>query len=304
LKSRTVGSIFQLGSVNPDLVRGLSESLAGRVGVLELTPFLLGEVGKARPARGADALWLRGGFPDAYLARTGAQWADWQEAYLRTFIERDVTRAAGTRMSPIGMHRLVAMLAHVHGGLLNASELGRSLGLNYHTIQGLLDLLEGHFLIRRLPPYHANLGKRLVKAPKLYLRDSGLRHHLLGIASEDDLLRSPARGASFEGFVVEQTIAAEQLRPGGSGSRFFFYRTHAGAEIDLIVDRGQTRTGYEIKCSASCSPADWANLRAGIEQGVIHRGCVVYQGARAFEVDDRISVRPVARALTGRAGPA
>lgn len=295
LNRRSRGRYFLLGSVSPDLLKNISESLAGRVGILELTPFLYSEVAKRKGFR-LETLWLRGGFPDAFLARTLQRWQAWQENYLRTFIERDVARHRLT-MTAVEMRRLMTMVAHTHGGILNASELGRSLGYSYHTIQNALDLLEGYFLARRLAPYHANVGKRIVKSPKLYLRDSGILHQLLGISTQEHLLSSPARGNSFEGFMIEQIISLERLRRPGSG--FFYYRTQAGAEIDLIIDRGQSRVGCEFKAGVSVDRDDWKHLKTGIADGVIQRGVVVYNGAQAFAVSDRISVVPAASALGG-----
>jgi hypothetical protein len=295
---RKYGRFFLLGSVSPELVKTISESLAGRVGIVELTPFLFAEVA-GRTRAGIRDLWVRGGFPDAFLAQDPSKWLNWQENYTRTFIERDVARH-GLAMSSIEMRRLMGMIAHSHAGMLNVSALGRSMGYSYHTLQHILDILEGYFLIRRLQPYHANLGKRLVKAPKLYVRDSGLLHCLLGISTEEQLLQSPARGNSFEGFMVEQVIARASLTR--SGSRFYFFRTHAGAEVDLIVDRGQTRIGYEFKCGIATDAGDWAHLKTAIADGVIHKGIVVYLGERAFSASEDISVVPAARLLTKDGG--
>ncbi|MGH8287752.1 MAG: ATP-binding protein [Steroidobacteraceae bacterium] len=285
---RKSGQYYLLGSVSPVLVKGISESLAGRIGILELTPFLYAEVAGRRGAN-LDTLWLRGGYPDAYLAKSVEQWRDWQESYIRTFIERDVARHQ-LRLSAADIRRLLTMLAHQHGGLLNHSDLGRSLGCNYHTVQNTLDLFVGYFLVRRLEPYHTNLGKRLVKAPKVYLRDSGLLHHLLGIATSDALLASPARGNSFEGFMIQQIAALEEIRH--PASRFYFFRTHAGAEIDLIIDRGSERIGVEFKAGAAIEPRDSLNLQRGIEDGVIDRGIIAYQGSRRFEAREGLSVIP------------
>ncbi len=282
-KRRQTGRYYLLGSVNPALIKNISESLAGRVGILELTPFLFAEVASLKID--LPTFWLRGGYPDACRAKDESGWQRWQENYLRTFIERDVPRQ-GVKISPIQIRRLMGMLAHYHGGLLNASELGRSLGISYHTVNSHLDLLEGHFLIRRLPPYHPNIGKRIVKSPKIYLRDSGVLHHLLGIGNERNLLESPQRGNSWEGFMIEQLIALETLK--NPGSRFYFFRTYAGAEIDLILERGTERIGYEFKCSVSTGRGDWANLKGGIADGVIDRGFVVYLGERNYPVADGI----------------
>jgi hypothetical protein len=159
----------------------------------------------------------------------------------------------------------------------------------------VLDLLEGYFLARRLQPYHANLGKRIVKSPKLYLRDTGILHHLLGISTAEQLLSSPARGNSFEGFMIEQLIALENLRRSGSG--FYYFRTQTGTEIDLIIDRGQVRVGCEFKSGVSVDMDDWRHLKAGIADGVVHRGVVIYGGARAFAATKDISVVPATKAL-------
>jgi uncharacterized protein len=290
---RSHGRFFLLGSVSPEFVRGISETLAGRVGILELTPFLFSELAGRRGVK-LETLWLRGGFPDAFLARGSDQWQDWQESYVRTFVERDVARHRLTLPSS-EVRRLMTMLAHSHGGVLNYSSLGRSLGYSYHTIQSLLDLLESYFLVRRLAPYHANLGKRLVKAPKAYIRDSGILHHLLGIRDSASLATSPARGNSFEGFMIEQIVALENLR--GHGSGFYFFRTHAGAEIDLLIDRGQARIGFEFKLAASVTPGDWAHLQSGIADQLIDRGILAYNGTRTFAVNEKIRVVPAAEIL-------
>lgn len=290
---RKYGHYYLLGSVSLELVKNISESLAGRVGIVELTPFLFGEIADLKKTD-LHSLWLRGGYPDAFLTKDTAKWQAWQENYVRTFIERDIA-SHGLRLSSLEMRRLMSMIAHCHGGIFNASSLGRSLGVSYHTIQHVLDLLEGYFLVRRLPPYHINLGKRLVKAPKLYLRDSGILHSMLGIGTQNQLMQSPARGNSFEGFMIEQVASFESLRH--PGSRFYYFRTHAGAEIDLIVDRGEMRVGYEFKCAVSTESRDWAHLKAGIAEGVIHKGIVVYLGDKSFPVNDRISVCPAEAVL-------
>jgi predicted AAA+ superfamily ATPase len=288
-----VGRFYLLGSVSPELVKGIAESLAGRVGVLDLTPFLYDEV-RETPTGSLDHLWLRGGYPEAFLAPDAISWQLMFENYFRTFIERDVTRT-GLAFTPQEMRRFMTMLAHVHGGLLNASDLGRSLGVSYHTVQKAIDILEGYFLARRLPPFHANIGKRMVKASKVFLRDSGLLHYLLGISSPEGLLCAPARGRSWEGFVIEQLIAAEALsRP---GSQYYFYRTQTGVEFDLLIDRGQRRIGFEIKCASSVTSDDARNLRQGLADGIIHEGVVLYSGSRAFPMSDTIMAIPAADAL-------
>jgi predicted AAA+ superfamily ATPase len=185
-------------------------------------------------------VWLHGGVPDAL---TGS-FREWWEHYLRTFIERDLPHL-GLSANPLLMRRLLTMLAHVQGGLLNASQLGNSLDVSYHTVQRYLDVLEQTFLLRRLPPYFRNIGKRLSKTPKVYLRDTGLLHHLLNINSIEELDHHPVRGASWETFVLEDLIRRERLRHPHSQS--YYWRTGAGAELDLVLDRGSYRVGIEIK---------------------------------------------------------
>ncbi len=285
LDRQQTGRYYLLGSVNPVLVKHISESLAGRVGIVELTPFLFSEITDLEID--LPGFWLKGGFPDALKEKDESKWQRWQENYIRTFIERDIPRYAA-KISSIQIRRLMGMLSHQHGGLLNASDLGRSLGVSYHTILSHLELMEGHFRVRRLPPYFPNIKKRIVKSAKVYIRDSGILHYLLGISSERSLLESPKRGSSWEGLMIEQIISREMLQR--AGSLFYFYRTHAGAEIALIIDRGTERIGYEFKCSVSVGKRDWANLQAGIDEGVIHRGFVAYMGERDFPVTEHISV--------------
>jgi predicted AAA+ superfamily ATPase len=237
---RRCGRFILLGSAQPALIRQVSESLAGRVGLLELDPLTVAEVAHGAPKRTWTDLWLRGGFPDALRGN----FRDWWEAYLRTFLERDLPQL-GVRADPLFLRRLLTMLAHAQGGMLNASALGASLGVSHHTVVRHLDILEQTFLLRRLPPYFRNVGKRLVKAPKVYLRDSGLLHHLLNLGSLDEVRNHPVHGASWETFVLEDVIRRERLRH--PHAQFFFWRTADGAEIDLVVERGSARVAVEIK---------------------------------------------------------
>ena len=188
------------------------------------------------------------------------------------------------------------MVAHLHGGLLNASELGRAFGVSYHTVQRYLDAIEGHYLIRRLAPYAKNVGKRLVKSPKVYLRDAGILHHLLGIGSGDDLLVDPKRGFSFEGCMIEQIIS--QFALSKPGTRFSFYRTQAGAEIDLLVESDKETMGFEFKTALSVRRSDASGLRAGLEAGVITQGSVVYLGSERYPVAPAIEALPASTVLS------
>lgn len=234
------GRFLLLGSAQPSLVRQISESLAGRVGILELDPLTAAEAATGDRARDWQQLWLQGGFPDALRG----SFREWWEAYLRTYVERDLPQL-GVPADPILLRRLLTMLAHVQGGMLNASQLGNSLDVTYHTVQRYLSVLEHTFIVRRLPPYYRNVGKRLTKAPKIYLRDTGLLHHLLNINSLEELDRHPMRGASWETFVMEDLIRREKLRH--PHAQFYYWRTAAGAELDLLLDRGSQRIGIEIK---------------------------------------------------------
>jgi predicted AAA+ superfamily ATPase len=234
------GRFLLLGSAQPALVRQVSESLAGRVGTLELDPLTAAEASTGPEKKSWEEVWLSGGFPDALRG----PFREWWEAYLRTYIERDLPHL-GITADPLLLRRLLTMLAHSQGGLLNASQLGNSLGVSYHTVQRYLDILEQSFLVRRLPPYFRNIGKRLTKAPKVYLRDTGLLHHLLNIESPEELENHPIRGASWETFVIEDLIRRERLqRP---HSQFYFWRTAGGSELDLIIERGAKRLAVEIK---------------------------------------------------------
>lgn len=247
------GRFLLLGSAQPDLVRNASESLAGRVGIMELEPLTAIEARKGSPRVGWRRLWLTGGFPDA--AR--GDFREWWEAYLRTYIERDLP-ALGVGADPLLLRRLLTMLAHQQGGQFNASQLGASLGVSYHTVQRYADILERTFIARRLTPYFRNIGKRLVKAPKLYLRDTGLLHHLLNVSSLDDLDSHPIRGASWETFVIEDVLRRERLTHPHASAHF--WRTATGDEVDLVLDRGSDRYALEIKAGSGRDPADARKL--------------------------------------------
>ncbi len=244
------GRFVVLGSAQPSLIRQVSETLTGRVGVLELDGLSASEAGRGRPARSWTETWLTGGFPDPLAAGEGG-FREWWEAYLRTYAERDLP-ALDLRTDPLLLRRLLTMLAHAQGGLVNISRLAKSLGVNDRTVSRYLDILEQTFLLRRLPAYFRNVGKRLVKSPKLYLRDSGLLHHLLGIHSQDALWSHPIRGQSWEGFVLEDIARREALAH--PHSQLFFWRTAAGAELDLLIERDGQRFGVEVKTARACSP--------------------------------------------------
>ena len=235
------GQFLILGSAGRDLIRQSSETLAGRIAYLDLTPLLLNEI---EPSGLGDLrrIWLRGGFPRSYLADDENVSFQWRQDFIRTFLERDIAML-GFRMPPARLGRLWKMCAHIHGSLLNSSKLADSLGVSSHTIRSYLDLLEHTFMIRVLTSDAPNLKKRLVKSPKIYIRDSGILHALLDIRIHDDLLSHPVLGASFEGFAMENILAAARsFEP-------FFYRTGAGAEIDLVLRRGRRVLAFELKSS-------------------------------------------------------
>jgi uncharacterized protein len=227
-----------LGSASPELLKQSSESLAGRIAHVEIDGFAIDEVDRNR----SDRLWARGGFPRSFLAKSESASMTWRREFLRTFLERDVP-ALGSRVSPILLERFWKMLAHWHGQLWNASELGRSLGLSDVTVRDYLDLLAKTYVVRVLKPYHENLAKRQVKAPRVFVADSGLLHALLGIPTRMDLDIHPKLGASWEGFILQQVITRLEAHR----DECFFWRTHDGAELDLLVVRGRRRLGFEIK---------------------------------------------------------
>jgi len=230
-----------LGSATPDLIRDSSESLAGRIIYKELTPFNLTEVANGI-LEDMQRHWFRGGFPDAYLAPSDRMSVRWQTGFIQTYIERDLPML-GLDIDRNVIRKLWTMVAHIHGNVLNMSNLGRSLGITSVTVKKYLAFLEGAFLIRQLQPWSVNLGKRLVKAPKIYVRDAGALHRLLGIGAVDALQMHPALGASWEGYAIEQII---QLLP--DDMEAFYYRTHEGAECDLVLVRGgKPIVGIEVK---------------------------------------------------------
>lgn len=272
---RAHGRFIVLGSAQPALVRGVSESLAGRAAVLELDPLTAAEAATGPAPRPWRELWLKGGFPDALQGLQG-DWRRWWDSYLRLVLERDLPQY-GVNADPVFMRRLLTMLAHQHGGLLNASALGSSLGVSHHTVTRHLDVLESIYLIRRLPPYFRNVGKRLTKSPKVYLRDSGLLHHLLNIGSAAALDDHPSRGASWEGFVIEDVLRRERLAH--PSTQAFFWRTAAGAEVDLVLERGGERIAVECKAGRGDQAHAVRTLRDAMADLQAARGWFVDQAS-------------------------
>ena len=267
------------GSTSPDLVKGLSESLAGRVGLVDLTGFDLREVGGGEMRR----LWLRGGFPRSFLAPDDGASADWRESFVRTFLERDLPQM-GITIPSATLRRFWTMVAHYHGHLWNAAEFARSLGADEKTARRYLDILSGAFMVRVLPPWFENLKKRQVKSPKVYVRDSGLLHTLLGIGQADDLAGHPKLGASWEGFVIEQLLVALPSRDA------YFWATHNGAELDLMVTLRGRRHGFEMKYGDA--PGTTKSMRLVLDDLQLEHLWVVYPGAERYDLDARITVIP------------
>ena len=275
---RKSGLYLLLGSAALDLLAQSGETLAGRIAYLELGPLLLRETG-----RGAlDALWLRGGFPDSFAARSEAASLRWRQNFIRTYLERDIP-SFGPRLSAETLRRLWTMLAHHQGGLLNVADLGRSLGIDSRTAGSYLDLLVDLLLVRRLPSWYTNVGKRLVKSPKVYVRDSGLVHALLGIATRDALLGHPVVGASFEGFVVENVAAA------APSATCHFYRTAGGAEVDLLL-AWPDGSLWAIEVKRSMAPKAGRGFYAACEDLTPARRFVVYPGDDRWPLADGVEV--------------
>ena len=275
-----------LGSAAPALLRQSSETLAGRIAYYQLSGFLLDEVGLSR----LDQLWHRGGFPRSFLARTDSESMEWRRSFIRTFLERDIPQL-GIRVAASTMRRFWTMLAHYHGQIWNASEFARSFGVADTTIRHYLDILTSALVVRQLLPWHANIGKRQVKSPKVYVTDSGLLHGLLNLPRPTDLEGHPKMGASWEGFVIEQLIA----RLGAEPDECHFWATHSGAELDLLVVRGAARRGFEIKRTSS--PAITPSLRSALSDLNLSAIDVIHAGDRTFELNEHIRAVSVSRLL-------
>jgi uncharacterized protein len=243
-KDRANGKFILLGSASRDLVQHTSETLAGRIGLLNLTPFTFHELQSTQDFT-INQFWLRGGFPDSYLAQTDEHSKIWRENYLRTYVERDIPQL-GFQIPAVQLLRFLQMCAHNHGQLLNASKLGSSIGWTHPTVRKYVDILEQTFILRALLPYEANVKKRLVKSPKIYVRDTGLLHRLLQLDDYNALAGHPVFGSSWEGFIIENIISSlSDWQP-------YFYRTSGGDEVDLMLEKGQSK--IIVECKASSAP--------------------------------------------------
>lgn len=273
-----------LGSASPVLLRQSAESLAGRIEVIETAGFTLEETG----ADDAEALWVRGGFPRSFTAADDAASGIWRREFIRTVVERDLPQL-GMNVPAPAIYRFWAMLAHYHGRVWNAAEPARSLGVSEATVRRYLAWLTQAYLVRQLQPWHANLGKRQVKAPKIYFRDTGLLHELLGIAGPAELARHPKSGASWEGFALEQVLRI--ARP----DEAYFWATHAGAELDLLMVHRGRRIGVEFK--RADAPRLTPSMKIALRDLGLEALYVVYPGDRRYRLDDAVEVVPLGALL-------
>ncbi|HEX9048397.1 MAG TPA: ATP-binding protein [Verrucomicrobiae bacterium] len=276
-----------LGSASPDLLKQSSETLAGRLETVHLEGFRLADLGAGAQMRH----WLRGGFPLSYTARTEADSLRWRQQFLQTFLERDIPQL-GITIPAIALRRFWNMLAHYHGQIWNAAELARAMAVNESTVRRYLDLLASVFMVRQLPPWFENLGKRQVKAPKVYVRDTGLLHALLGIASQRDLELHPKVGASWEGYAAEEALKA--LRP----DEAYFWATHQGAELDLLLFKGGRRIG--IECKRTDAPTLTPSMRIALADLKLDELRVVYPGTKRYPLTEKIEVVPLAELVNAK----
>lgn len=279
---RKKGQLIILGSASQDLIKQSSETLAGRISYIELTPFLLSEVYKSFDDM--LTIWLRGGFPESYLAPDDSISGRWRVNFIRTFLERDIPQL-GITIPSKNIERLWQMCAHSHGQVLNSSKLGESIGVTHHTIKNYLNILEQTFMIRQLQPYSNNLKKRLVKSPKLYIRDTGILHSLLGVETFNDLLGHTIYGQSWEGFVIENIMTEMHEYKG------YFYRTSNGSEIDLILEKGSKKIA--IECKSSTAPEVTKGFYNSLEDLGIDNAWVIAPVKEPYNIKKGIRVASI-----------
>ena len=280
-RPRTPARFLLLGSASPELSRQSSESLAGRVAFLELGGFSISEVGPAD----ANKLWIRGGFPRSFLARSDADSMTRRLDFIQSFLERDLAQL-GFRISPRVMGRFWTMLSHYHGQIWNASEIAASMGISYHTANAYLDALEQTYMVRRVLPWYENVGKRIVKSPKIYFRDSGSFHALQRIGTMHELMHHPKLGASWEGFVVEEVVRVLGLRD------FYFYNVHSGSELDMFFLHGGKRIGVEVK--REDAPRMTKSMHVALEDLKLDKLRVVYPGPHRYKLAPKVECVPFA----------
>ena len=283
-QNRSAGRFLILGSASPALVRQASETLAGRIVYRELLPFSLDEIGSENSSR----LWLRGGYPLSYLSSGDDESYSWREAFIRTYLEMDIPQL-GIRVPALQLRRFWTMLAHSHGQIWNASKVAGSLGISAPTAKHYLDILSDTFIVRQLQPFFSNVKKRLIKSPKIYVRDSGLFHTLMRIKERNDLDAHPSAGASWEGFIIEQVIAA---KPGHWDA--FFYRTSAGAEVDLLLTDNVGRP-IAIEIKYSLSPKPGRGFWTAIEDLACDKAFVIFPGTESYPLRENVWTLPVAQ---------
>ncbi len=264
-----------LGSASRDLIRQSSETLAGRIQYIETTPFSYEET------HHMNHLWLRGGFPLSYLAETDDDSYIWRREYTQTFLERDIPNL-GIRISPIELRRFWMMMAHYHGNIFNASEIGKSLGLNHKTIRNYTDILMGTFMLREIPPWFENISKRQIKSPKIYFRDSGILHYLLNIPNEDSLYHHPKLGASWEGFALESIIRHHEASDG----EYYFWATQGNAELDLLIIKNGKRLGFEFKYTDM--PKVTKSMTIAVKDLTLDKLVIIFPGKASFSLTHHI----------------
>lgn len=277
LADRKKNKFLILGSASRDLIQQSSESLAGRIAYIEIRPFTIKEKIKL------PNLWIRGGFPLSYLSKSESDAQFWLKNYVSTFLERDIAQL-GFRIHPLTMRKFWMMLAHYHGGIFNASEIGKSLGGSGQTIRRHLDILCNTFMIRELQPWIANIDKRQVKAPKIYFRDTGIYHYLLGLHKLSDIHKHPKLGASWEGFALEQLTAHFNL----SSEEIFFWSTHAHAELDLLATIKGKKIGFEFKFTDA--PKITKSMNISIQDLKLNKLFILYPGSKNFSLSEKIHV--------------
>ncbi len=285
-QNRKSGRFLILGSSSPDLIKQSSESLAGRIVFHNLSTFLITEL--ERDKKTIDKLWIRGGFPDSFLAKDEEVSLAWRESFIKTYLERDIPNF-GIKIPSIQLRRFWMMLAHSHGSLWNASKIASALGVSAPTAKYYLDILEETFIVRNLPPFYSNVKKRLVKSPKIYIRDSGLLHNLFEIENKEELLGHPAAGHSWEGFVVEQVINVLPKK-----YTFYFYRTSSGAEVDLVIVKGD-KPVLCIEVKLSLSPLPTQGFFNSMIDLHCNNGIIIYPGSDTYSIKNSVKVMPISK---------
>ncbi len=271
-----------LGSASRDLIQQSSESLAGRVCYVEITPFQMAEL----PSSDNSCLWLRGGFPKSFYASSEQESWIWRNEYIRTYLEQDLPNL-GVRIPPMHIRRFWMMLSHFHGQIFNASQLASSLDISDHTVKRYLDILTGTFMVRQLQPWFENTKKRQIKSPKIYFRDSGIFHFLQGIQNHESLLTNPKLGASWEGFALEQVIYKLRATP----EEAYFWGVHGAGELDLLIVKGGKRIGFEIKHTSS--PTLTHSIKLAIDELKLDQFFVIFNGSKKFQMADKVVACPL-----------